>query len=272
MSQSIQKIYALGYDEDVVEKLKTRSVAREGSFLLPYLQKGGYLLDAGCGPGSITLGLAQAIHPGRVIGIDLDSEQIRLAQEAALAHQIENVEFREANIYDLDFPDETFDAVFAHTLFMHLPDPQAALKALHRMCKQQGILGIRDGLGGFHHFSNIPVNDRFQDIGALLEAISRLSGNHPDIGVRLKGWLIEAGFGMPKIKVFSEVYDTPQDMELLRDWYRGLFSGSFGKLALEYQLVSEAELRQLMNQMEEWPSNRSAISVISWVEYVAQKL
>jgi ubiquinone/menaquinone biosynthesis C-methylase UbiE len=43
------------------------------------------LLDVGCGPGSITLGLAAAVAPGEVAGVDLASEHVECA--LALAAQ-----------------------------------------------------------------------------------------------------------------------------------------------------------------------------------------
>jgi ubiquinone/menaquinone biosynthesis C-methylase UbiE len=37
------------------------------------------VLDLGCGPGSITLGLAQAVAPGEGIGVDLQPSQVAQA-------------------------------------------------------------------------------------------------------------------------------------------------------------------------------------------------
>ena len=36
------------------------------------------LLDCGCGPGSISIGLAEAVAPGQVVGVDIEPSQYRL--------------------------------------------------------------------------------------------------------------------------------------------------------------------------------------------------
>jgi cyclopropane fatty-acyl-phospholipid synthase-like methyltransferase len=46
-----------------------RTAACNAAFMLPHLRPGMRLLDAGCGPGSNTIGLAEAVAPGEVIGV-----------------------------------------------------------------------------------------------------------------------------------------------------------------------------------------------------------
>jgi cyclopropane fatty-acyl-phospholipid synthase-like methyltransferase len=43
-----------------------RTAQSHAAFLLPHLRPGMDLLDLGCGPGSITLGLAAAVAPGKL--------------------------------------------------------------------------------------------------------------------------------------------------------------------------------------------------------------
>ena len=47
-----------------------RTAAENAAFFLPYLRPGLRLLDVGSGPGSITLGLAEAVAPGEAVGIE----------------------------------------------------------------------------------------------------------------------------------------------------------------------------------------------------------
>jgi len=61
--------YVPGYGPAQVQRHSSRTVARQGAFFLPHLKPGMSLLDSGCGPGTITIGLAQALAPGQLMGI-----------------------------------------------------------------------------------------------------------------------------------------------------------------------------------------------------------
>jgi ubiquinone/menaquinone biosynthesis C-methylase UbiE len=56
--------------------MSVHTASHQAAFFLPYLRTDMRLLDIGCGPGSITPGLAEAVAPGEVIGIDLRPEPI----------------------------------------------------------------------------------------------------------------------------------------------------------------------------------------------------
>jgi SAM-dependent methyltransferase len=102
---------------------------------LPYLKPGMVLLDLGCGPGSITVGLAAAVAPGSATGVDLDP---------GLPSDADGVTLVQADVNDLPFPDATFDAVFACALLQHLPDPLPALREARRVARPGAMIGVAD--------------------------------------------------------------------------------------------------------------------------------
>ncbi|MEZ4731584.1 MAG: methyltransferase domain-containing protein [Caldilineaceae bacterium] len=124
-------------------RMVRRSAEKQAAFLLPHLRPGMRLLDCGCGPGSITIGLARVVAPGAVVGIDIDPGEIERAKQLAAEQGIANVQFETGNVYELPFADGSFDAAFSNALLDHLIDPVAALREMRRILKADGMLGVR---------------------------------------------------------------------------------------------------------------------------------
>jgi len=61
------------------------------------------VLDCGCGAGTITLGLAEAVPGGHVIGVDLDLSGLNGAQRAAISLRQQNVSWIGADGRSLPF-------------------------------------------------------------------------------------------------------------------------------------------------------------------------
>lgn len=123
--------YSLGYSPGEQGRLGRRTAADRAAFFLPHLRPGMRLLDAGCGPGSITVGLVAAVAPGEVVGVDLEPRQIAAARALAHERQALGVRFAVADVYRLPFPDASFDAAFAYTVLFHLREPVRALSHRH---------------------------------------------------------------------------------------------------------------------------------------------
>lgn len=110
------------------------------------LPMGSRGLDVGCGIGTHTLWLAEAVSPeGHVTGIDISSEYLahadQIASKSGLAAQ---VSFQYGDMGNLSFDNEAFDWVWtADTLWpVAGRDPLPLVKALGRMVKPGGIVAI----------------------------------------------------------------------------------------------------------------------------------
>lgn len=125
--------YTMGYGNPNTIRMNRRSAATHASLLLPHLKPGMRMLDAGYGPGSISVGLAAAVAPGEFIGVDMEESQIAFASAAVTREGLSNTQFQIADVLKLPFPDNHFDAIHCHALLMHVPDTMAALAELKRV-------------------------------------------------------------------------------------------------------------------------------------------
>jgi ubiquinone/menaquinone biosynthesis C-methylase UbiE len=182
--------------------MSQRTADTHAAFFLTHLQPGWRVLDAGCGPGTITLGLARSVRPGHVTGVDLEDSQCVDARQEAEREGL-NVDFRNASIYDLPFESESFDAVFSHAVFTHLSDPVAALIELRRVLKPGGMIGLRSGdLGGF--LIDASSSDAEQAMRAYIER-EKGGGKDPNIGRKLGRLLRQTGFDVQKHTASYEI-------------------------------------------------------------------
>jgi SAM-dependent methyltransferase len=206
---STRETYTPGYTSNAVDFMARRTAESHAAFFLPHLKSGMKLLDCGCGPGGITVGLARRVSPGMVVGVDLGGAQLARARELAQADGVAST-FREANIYQLPFDEGEFDAVFSHALFEHLAEPIKALAELHRVLKSGGVVGLRSpDWGGF------VLHPWDEDVAAALmdyESLQQFNGGDVMAGRKLAAWLRATGFVRVVSKASYEIYP---DTELI---------------------------------------------------------
>ena len=111
--------YTHGHHDSVLRSHRWRTAANSAAYLLPHLTSGQRLLDIGCGPGTITLDLARLVAPGQTVGLDREVKPLVAARASAIEQGVHNVGFTVGDVYQLDFPDDSFDIVHAH----HAPQP-----------------------------------------------------------------------------------------------------------------------------------------------------
>jgi len=105
------------------------------------LTAGQHVLDLGTGTGAVAEGAAQLVGPhGRVVGVDISSDMLRVAQERVTARGLTNVDLREGRAEALPAEDGAFDVVLASLSLMYVLDRAAAARELARVLRPQGRL------------------------------------------------------------------------------------------------------------------------------------
>ena len=163
-SDKLQKVYdnyAVFYD---VIFGKLSDVGRMAALDRLILKPGDKVLEVGVGTG---LSLPRFPSFCRVHGIDMSEEMIRRAHKRIDKHGLSNVVIERMDACKMDFPDNSFDAVFAAYLVSVVPDPGKLLSEIKRVCKKGGLITMVN-----HFRSNNKV------ISSIETAISPFCSKH----------------------------------------------------------------------------------------------
>jgi ubiquinone/menaquinone biosynthesis C-methylase UbiE len=209
------------------------------------------VLDIGCGPGTITLDLAEIVAPGRVVGLDVVPEPLEVAHANAEARGDTTTEFALGDIYDLDLPDGSVDVVHAHQVLQHLSDPVAALREMRRVCRPGGLVTARDS--DYAAMVWYPADARLDDWLALYEDVARSNDAEPSAARHLLAWAHTAGFEDVTASTSTWCFATPED----REWWGGLWAdritqSAFAGQALERRLATAERLDEQARAWREW--------------------
>jgi O-methyltransferase/aklanonic acid methyltransferase len=141
--EMMEKIFddaAISYD-----RVGPSIFARFGERLVEHmpLAPGARVLDIATGKGAVLLPAARRVGPeGHATGIDLSGAILLEAERTARAEGLTNVELRKMDAENLEFPDQSFDAVTCAFAIFFFPDMNAALHEMYRVCKPGGCLAI----------------------------------------------------------------------------------------------------------------------------------
>jgi ubiquinone/menaquinone biosynthesis C-methylase UbiE len=229
------------------------------------------LLDFGCGPGTITVDLAEHVLPGgSVVGIDSSEAVVEQARTHASDRGISNVEFEVNSIYNTGYDTDSFDAVYTHQVLQHLSEPVKALEEARRVLRPGGICAVREVDWGAS--AVWPPDDRLSRFFEVYNGVAERNGGDAFAGRRLKLWFGEAGFR--DLAVTTSTWQFSDEAGLKwwgEQWAERILSSDIAKRAVEYGIATEDDLNEISQGWLDWVQAEGAFFAFMQVEVVGMK-
>ena len=262
--------YTMGFSDEYLETLRRFSAETQASYLLGHIRPGLRVLDFGCGPGTISVGLARAAAPGEFHGVDMEESQIELARSAAMAQGLDNALFHVGDVTDLDFEDDFFDVAHCHNVLMHVPDTAGVLEEIKRVLKPGGIIGCREMICGssFTH----PDFGVIRKAWDIFEDLLAADDGHPQMGRDLKTQLLKAGFANVSASAMFDIYSAPQDVKFIYRvanlWF---LAPEIMEAAIKYGAATKELCDRIGVAYKRWSEHPGAIAGVAHGEALAIK-
>ena len=154
---------------------------------------GQTILDLGCGPGYLSLDLAEIVgSSGAVIAIDRSKDFLEYLDAEAQNKGLQNISTHSLNLDEDTIPNIELDGAYARWLFAFLRNPKRLLEQVAKNLRKGGVIVLHEYFH-YHTFgftSPSPAFDVF--IAAVLKAW-HAEGGKPDIALELLTWCQELG-------------------------------------------------------------------------------
>lgn len=252
--------YLSGYSQKATQHHEWRNAENSAPHLIPVLiEKASQnpslsLLDVGAGSGTITASLAGFIPQGRIVATDINEEILDKALRYAESTGARNVEACKGNVYELPFPDGSFDVVHASQVLAHLDDPVKAIGEMVRVAKKPGgVVALRES--DLTAWSFYPEFPGMMAMNRMLCAVHESNGGHVKAGTQLVSWAMKVGVDREQIKASagSWCYSTRDDREI---WGGTMvdrcINGTLPQKAIDLGITSKEGLEEMAEGWTKW--------------------
>ncbi|WP_101949997.1 class I SAM-dependent methyltransferase [Mycobacterium sp. 3519A] len=211
--------YVLGHSHPEIDRLM-----RQAEMLRPITERllvaagiepGMRVLDIGCGPGDVSLLIADLVGPtGSVVGIDRSEAALDIARERFRHLGQSNVEFIRCDLETYVGPAD-FDAAVCRYVLIHQADPAAFLRATRRLVRTGGVIALHemDVTRGIQSSPRIPLLHEIYD--AVTYTLTR-QGTAFDVGGRFVEVFVNAG--LPAPQMFSQTLVESGEDSVFLTW------------------------------------------------------
>ena len=252
---NMKKTYVHGYDHRENMRLQDQA-----STLVELLHSdtsypaGSRVLEAGCGVGAQTATLARNSPNAVFTSVDISGASVTEARRKAAAAGLTNVQFEQADIFNLPYGPDSFDHIFVCFVLEHLSRPVEALHTLKNHLRQGGTITVIEGDHGSAYFH--PDSEAARQAIQCQVELQRRAGGNALVGRELYPLLRQAGYRSIRVSP-RMVYVDSSRPELVEGFTKKTFTAmiegvreSALKAGIVEQGVFEKGIRDLYRTTE----------------------
>lgn len=182
---------------------------------------GSRILEAGCGVGAQTVTLAGNSPNALITSVDISEASVTEARRKAAAVGLINIEFQQADIFNLPYGPDAFDHIFVCFVLEHLSEPVEALHTLKKHLKPDGTMTVIEGDHGSAYFH--PDSKAAHKAIQCQVELQRRAGGNAMIGRKLYPLLLGAGYRSIRVSP-RMVYVDSSKPELVEGFTKKTFT------------------------------------------------
>jgi SAM-dependent methyltransferase len=250
-------IYIHGTEPSEQERLAGLNRMTNAAFIeFLRVAPGSRVLEVGSGLGILAAQVAVAAMGVDVVGVELSAAQIAAATPSA------RVTFNQGDAHSLDFPDASFDLVYARYLLEHVADPERVLREMRRATKPGGRVAVCENDVTLLRFD--PPCQAFDHAWEVFVRFQARLGGDALIGRRLYRLFRVAGFEDVELSLQPEVhwFGSPGYVAWVHNIIGNLESARNGMLGAG--VISELDLNSSLAELERLKTDRNGSGCFVW--------
>ena len=219
------------------------------------------VLEVGSGLGLLAVDVASAATGVQVVGVEQSAAQIAAAAKAA------RVTYMQGDAHHLDFPDGSFDLVYARYVLEHVAAPEKVLSEMRRVTRLGGRVAACENDISLVRLD--PPCPAFEEVLVAFQCYQKELGGDSRIGRRLYRLFRQAGFAQIKLSVQPEVHW--HGAAGFVGWIQNLIGNieSARRGLVESGVCEQVQLEQAIAELTDLARQQDASSHFIWNRAVA---
>lgn len=225
-------------EDERIARYEQMFVWREGheALLKPLdLQQGSRVLDFGCGPGFVSMGMANLVGAkGHVYGVDLNEQFVQDATNRAT--DTSQVSFHAIKDEKIPLDNNLVNRALCKNVLEYVPSASSTLNEIRRVLEPGGRILVIDSDWRF-----VVVEPWGAERTARFFNAASVAFKTPEIGRVLRSRLLHSGFVSVDVYIQAGVDTTGGSLSVLRN---------MASYASEFNSMPSDEVRELMSEAE----------------------